>query len=546
MRPPSASHRAQQGYAFITIIFMAAAMAVTLALALPRFAMQAQRVREERLIYRGKQYKRAIQLYFRQHKKYPARMKDLEDTNGVRYLRRRYKDPMNPAEDEWRIIHMGPDGTFKDSIIHDLVEEEDEQNSGNAGGMQPSTSIGASPPRQRQPGYQTPYPGFVPNDGRFRGGDRARNIRESAAPEISGQGSLNTGLPGEGQPPDPNAPPAVDQYGNPIPPEQQAQAGEQNQNQYPGYSRTLPSQIPPNNQPGRNQRQQAGRNQRGGNQRGYGFLGTPTGPGSAPSAPQAPRNAPAGFGNPGAFAGQGGGQAANIIKGLLTTPRPGGLAGIRNQQNRGQQASGFKGGIAGVASKAEEQGVKTYEGKEYFNEWEFVYDYRTDEAFGGAALGPQIAAAGAGVGTQQLPAGQPGTTPTGGFGAPPSAVGFGAAPAAVGSAPRGRAGRFPPNPAQPGQRPGTRSTPNPYENIRSGRRGINTNPQQPYPQQPYPQPPGTPGFPSVPGQPYPGRPGMILGPNGQPIPAPPGSPSNQPTPNTNQNPNRGFPIQPRR
>ena len=121
----------EQGFALLTIIFLAAALLITLALSLPRAAMQAQRLREERLIYRGEQYKRAIELYFRTHKKYPSEIDDLEETNGVRFLRRRYKDPMNENE-EWRLIRMGSDGRFKDSLIHDL---EDPNEQGQGAGM---------------------------------------------------------------------------------------------------------------------------------------------------------------------------------------------------------------------------------------------------------------------------------------------------------------------------------------------------------------------------------------------------------------------------
>ena len=95
-----------------------------LVMAMPRVAMQAQRVREETLIYRGEQYKRAVQLYFRKYKKYPAKLDDLEESDGVRFLRRRYKDPLT-GEDEWRLIHMGSDGRFKDSLLFDQEKDED-------------------------------------------------------------------------------------------------------------------------------------------------------------------------------------------------------------------------------------------------------------------------------------------------------------------------------------------------------------------------------------------------------------------------------------
>lgn len=37
------------------------------------------------------------------------------------------------------------------------------------------------------------------------------------------------------------------------------------------------------------------------------------------------------------------------------------------------------GGIAGVASKSEDPGIKTYNDRSKYNEWEFVYDPRKDK-----------------------------------------------------------------------------------------------------------------------------------------------------------------------
>ena len=72
----------------LSLLFLVAAIAVQVAISLPQVAMQAQRAREERLIYRGKQYKRAVELYFRKYQKYPEKLDDLEETNGQRFLRR--------------------------------------------------------------------------------------------------------------------------------------------------------------------------------------------------------------------------------------------------------------------------------------------------------------------------------------------------------------------------------------------------------------------------------------------------------------------------
>jgi hypothetical protein len=69
----------------------------------------------------------------------------------------------------------------------------------------------------------------------------------------------------------------------------------------------------------------------------------------------------------------------------------------------GQQIGG---GIAGVASTAETEGIKVYNEKTNYKEWEFIYDYTKDK---GPGVGPQT---GAGTPVNQLGT-QPGQQPTG-------------------------------------------------------------------------------------------------------------------------------------
>ena len=61
--------------------------------------------------------------------------------------------------------------------------------------------------------------------------------------------------------------------------------------------------------------------------------------------------------------------AANLIQGLLTQPRPGGMQGLPTQ---GTTIMGN--GIAGVASKAEGDSIMVYADHSNYNEWEFIYD----------------------------------------------------------------------------------------------------------------------------------------------------------------------------
>jgi len=76
---------------------------------------------------------------------------------------------------------------------------------------------------------------------------------------------------------------------------------------------------------------------------------------------------PPGFPQPGTTTGQGN-AAADMIRNILTTPRPGGMP----MGNAGGQT--FGGGIAGVASTAEGEGVKVYNERTLYQEWEFIFD----------------------------------------------------------------------------------------------------------------------------------------------------------------------------
>ena len=51
------------------------------------------------------------------------------------------------------------------------------------------------------------------------------------------------------------------------------------------------------------------------------------------------------------------------------------------------------GGIAGVASKREQEGIKIYNEKKKYNEWEFVYDISKDKTRTGGGVQQQAAGA---------------------------------------------------------------------------------------------------------------------------------------------------------
>src|SRR5277367_1397440 len=62
------------------------------------------------------QYTRAIKLYYKKFGRYPISLDQLENSNNIRFLRKRYKDPFTGKAD-WRMIHVGeakvvPTGLF--------------------------------------------------------------------------------------------------------------------------------------------------------------------------------------------------------------------------------------------------------------------------------------------------------------------------------------------------------------------------------------------------------------------------------------------------
>jgi type II secretory pathway pseudopilin PulG len=100
------SHRREQGYVLVGVLVMVTVMVIALAAIAPAIRTQIKRDREEELIRRGKQYARAIQLYYRKFGRYPNSIEQLENTNNVRFLRKKYTDPMTGKE-EWKLIRFG-------------------------------------------------------------------------------------------------------------------------------------------------------------------------------------------------------------------------------------------------------------------------------------------------------------------------------------------------------------------------------------------------------------------------------------------------------
>jgi type II secretory pathway pseudopilin PulG len=100
----------EEGYILLAVLFMVVMVLITLSIAAPKIAADIQRDREVELQHRGKQYVRAIKMYYKKFGAYPPNIEALEKSNEIRFLRKRYKDPMT-GKDDWHMIHFGENKT---------------------------------------------------------------------------------------------------------------------------------------------------------------------------------------------------------------------------------------------------------------------------------------------------------------------------------------------------------------------------------------------------------------------------------------------------
>ncbi|MGA9555608.1 MAG: hypothetical protein WBR11_02065, partial [Terriglobales bacterium] len=111
-RAPRATKSAnrQSGYMLFTLMLVVTLAALALLAVLPAMRQQIKRDQEEEMCHRGTQYMRAIQHYYKKFGRYPTRIEDLENTNNLRFLRKRYKDPLvrdaQGKEKDFKLLHM--------------------------------------------------------------------------------------------------------------------------------------------------------------------------------------------------------------------------------------------------------------------------------------------------------------------------------------------------------------------------------------------------------------------------------------------------------
>ena len=104
--PTRRAKPSEEGYILVAVMFMLALLIISMAVAVPKIAAAIQRDREVETYHRGLQYRQAIRLYYRKFQRYPPSIDALVKTNNIKFLRKRYLDPIT-GKDDWKPVFFG-------------------------------------------------------------------------------------------------------------------------------------------------------------------------------------------------------------------------------------------------------------------------------------------------------------------------------------------------------------------------------------------------------------------------------------------------------
>ena len=101
------SHTGEDGYVLIAVIFLVALLTISLSIALPKVAKEIQRDRELETMQRGKQYIRAVRMYYKKFGAFPPNADAItKPTNNIRFLRKKYVD-LTSGSATWKPVLFG-------------------------------------------------------------------------------------------------------------------------------------------------------------------------------------------------------------------------------------------------------------------------------------------------------------------------------------------------------------------------------------------------------------------------------------------------------
>ena len=158
----------ERGYILLVLLLFVALLSIGSLAVIRNLEFQIKRDREEEMVHRGVQYSRAIKRYYKKFGRYPTRVEELESSNNLRFLRKRYKDPLNRdkatgKEKDFKLLHLTDVQMSFNAAQKGMTSVTDmaNQQAGAPGALNPSAAAptGAGPGAiggaQNQPGQQT-------------------------------------------------------------------------------------------------------------------------------------------------------------------------------------------------------------------------------------------------------------------------------------------------------------------------------------------------------------------------------------------------------
>jgi hypothetical protein len=361
--------RAERGSALLIVFVFAAMIAIMLYAEMPVAVFEAKRQKEQLLVDRGNEYAHSVKLFVRKFGMYPATVEQLENTNRMRFLRHRYKDPFT-GKDNWRMLHAGPGGQLIDSKVK-------LPGIGNTPGTGANASAGSS---------------FGANTGAGFGSTSSGTAFGSSTPSTSsGFGSSSLGSFGGDKSADavvvpdlPQRPPAIPSNGAPSSGSGRA-AGEAGSAAEGEQTASVPTDdlrqqmaAVEQSQAGAIAPENAGQTASGEASAGQGASAQPgvTGAGPASTSPNAENNPSTQVAAAGATDSQ---NALTTVRNALGAGNPAIGAPLQGSGVTGSRLGQISGGgIAGVASNAHGHSIKTVNDQTDYSLWEFYYDPTKD------------------------------------------------------------------------------------------------------------------------------------------------------------------------
>ncbi len=361
----------EKGSALLIVFVFAAIIAIMLYKELPVAVFEARRQKEQLLVDRGNEYVHAIRLYVRKIGKYPPSIDALEDTNRMRFLRHKFKDPFT-GKDDWRLLHAGPGGMLLDSKVSppNLLSPNGNNQSSGSTSASTASSFGSS--------------AFSSSSSNGANGTFGSSLGSSLSSSNSFSSSSSKDAPDMVVPPLPQRGPAIVANGAGS-----GQAGN-------GAEGDLSSGVAPTPDEVSQQAEQglSVTLNTAGEPGGLNANGQPQASGTSPAGTGAGNQAVAGSGDQTGATNAGTNGSTRNGVGLNGSTSNGPGTGIGTGTGTGIGAGIVMGGVAGVASKAQGPSIKVINDQTDYSLWEFYYNPQNDTlggapgAMGGNALQP--------------------------------------------------------------------------------------------------------------------------------------------------------------